>query len=675
MVKELSVIIPARNERFLQATIDDLEQHLGVDSYEILVGLDDYWPDPPLKTNPNVVVHHPGKRIGMKPMINRLVNLARGDYVMKVDAHCSFDRGYGRKLLEAIRPGNTVLGVRYELDADTWTRKARTNCDFRYLSHPSDPDGGLRGLAWHEFKKCAKAKGKPIAPTMTISGSGWLMPRLQFIAWGGLYEGPETGTFAQEGAEISLKTWLSGGEVKVVRDTWYAHWNRGKAPYALSREHRAKSIAYSQDTWLNNRWPMQQRDFLWLIKHFDAMCHPVPGWEAELNGEKPEVALIPTGRQGTIFKGLRNKYREAVTDLSVDHLWDHRLGLSEPLKRDRLAGFFDAYFDFVQQEHQGKAYTEEEIVGHPYFEYLVTHINQRDRKHKTKDGTLTDAGRQRTLRKARGGLKLYRDIKAHGMATPLECYRKDGNLILWRGYRRLVVAKTLGLDRVAVCQHKNEWTAKNLPAKFPKPRSGSITEIAARQFQTHQGKSTDKYWTHGYTWIYDDAFHALRNKRIKILELGVARGASLLLWHEAFPKAEIYGVDTWAGWEELAGDLERVRVFVGKQQDTRFLERQVIPNGPFDIIIDDAGHNPANQKISWDVLWPHVEPNGWYVVEDSYVSYLRRNRGRPNMPKELMKLVPLIYRDQSVMSVQFHYNLCLVRKGIPPQGESPIPWT
>ena len=53
----LSVVIPARNEPYLQKTIDSL---LGASDHEIevIAVLDGYWPDPPIKDNPNIKQIH-----------------------------------------------------------------------------------------------------------------------------------------------------------------------------------------------------------------------------------------------------------------------------------------------------------------------------------------------------------------------------------------------------------------------------------------------------------------------------------------------------------------------------------------------------------------------------------------------------------------------------------------
>ena len=264
----LSVIIPARNEMYLQKTIDDCLAKLTTD-FEIVVGLDGYKPE--LKKDPRVVLCH-SERIGMRPMINKMAKMAKGEYLMKLDAHCILDEGVDKKLIECCGSKDVTIALRYELKSKDWTRRERTDCPYRYLSHPdSDPKGkALRGLAWPEY--ATQHKDEDIGETMTITGSIWMMERKRFFEIGGLDE--KHGTFGQEGAELSCKIWLSGGRVLVNKKTWYAHWNRGQAPYALAHSQKDKSYERSRELWMGDNWPLATRKFQWLIDKFS----PVHGW-------------------------------------------------------------------------------------------------------------------------------------------------------------------------------------------------------------------------------------------------------------------------------------------------------------------------------------------------------------------------------------------------------------
>ena len=59
------------------------------------------------------------------------------------------------------------------------------------------------------------------------------------------------------------------------------------------------------------------------------------------------------------------------------------------------------------------------------------------------------------------------------------------------------------------------------------------------------------------------------------------------------------------------------KVFFGDQSNTTFLA-EIVSNtgGALDVIIDDGGHQTHLIMTSFEFLWPHLAPGGWYVIED-----------------------------------------------------------
>ena len=53
---------------------------------------------------------------------------------------------------------------------------------------------------------------------------------------------------------------------------------------------------------------------------------------------------------------------------------------------------------------------------------------------------------------------------------------------------------------------------------------------------------TDKY-EHGYTKVYEKYFDNFREKKLIVLEIGIADGKSLLTWSDYFHNSTIIGVD------------------------------------------------------------------------------------------------------------------------------------
>ena len=106
--------------------------------------------------------------------------------------------------------------------------------------------------------------------------------------------------------------------------------------------------------------------------------------------------------------------------------------------------------------------------------------------------------------------------------------------------------------------------------------------------------SLDKYDSakihNRYLNLYDPIFEPYVHKKITLLELGVEKGDSLLLWRDYFPFGTITGIDITLPDGFDPG--ERIHTFEGSQADPQFLSQvadNVAPEG-FDIIIDDASH-------------------------------------------------------------------------------------
>jgi len=81
--------------------------------------------------------------------------------------------------------------------------------------------------------------------------------------------------WGESSPETSLKTWLSGGSMYLVKDIVWAHIFRRRFPYQISSKKIVANKVQTKEYWLQNRYPLQVRSLDWLLRKF----HPVPGWE------------------------------------------------------------------------------------------------------------------------------------------------------------------------------------------------------------------------------------------------------------------------------------------------------------------------------------------------------------------------------------------------------------
>lgn len=281
----ISVVIPSRNERFLQNTIDDvLSKAKG--TIEVIVILEGYWPTPPLKDDPRVKLIHFGTPHGMRAAINAGVALAQGKYILKMDGHCMVEEGYDLTLIENMEFNWVVVPRRKRLDAEKWSIQdvGKPDIDYMYLAYPNNPQdfggAGLNGKVWDEKNRDEELKSVKIDDLMSAQGSLWFMER-DYFYFLELMDDTNYGTFWNEFQEIGLKTWLSGGRVVVNKNTWYAHLHKGKKygrGYSLAEAELVKGRNYTIK-WFEQEylWKKQIYPLRWLISKF----WPVPGWPEE----------------------------------------------------------------------------------------------------------------------------------------------------------------------------------------------------------------------------------------------------------------------------------------------------------------------------------------------------------------------------------------------------------
>lgn len=136
---------------------------------------------------------------------------------------------------------------------------------------------------------------------------------------------------------------------------------------------------------------------------------------------------------------------------------------------------------------------------------------------------------------------------------------------------------------------------------------------------------TDKLWIHHYDEEYTRHFDPLRDKPIRLLEIGIGGwaiprrgGESLKVWRDFFEQGHIAGIDIerkdWL-------NEERVQTVVCDQSDVGQLEKLNREWGPWDVIIDDGSHIQSHILTSFRTLFPLLNPGGIYVIEDMATAY------------------------------------------------------
>lgn len=123
-----------------------------------------------------------------------------------------------------------------------------------------------------------------------------------------------------------------------------------------------------------------------------------------------------------------------------------------------------------------------------------------------------------------------------------------------------------------------------------------------------------------YFEVYERHLAKFRNTDVHLLEIGVENGGSLQMWKSYLgPSSQIFGVDINPKCKAVEED--RIKVFIGDQEDRRFLSQLKRDIPKIDIVIDDGGHTMGQQRTSFEELFPQLADKGVYIVEDLHTSY------------------------------------------------------
>ena len=281
---DVTIIIPSRNEKFLQKTIlDVLNKATG--NIEVLPVLDGYEPpadeiviDPRVNYIRLPQNYYTQKRHG----INYAVSIAKGDHIMSLDAHCMMAPGFDEVLKRDCQEDWIVIPRRHRLDAKNWTLQkqsdSRPPIDYEYTMYPLN----FKFPSFHGYKWDARTLERQdimLDDTMIFQGSCWFMHKDWFKKMGFMQIEGYSG-WGQEAEELSFTTWCMGGRVVTDKNTWYAHLHKGKEygrMYFMDKNWVNKCDKFCYDFWTNNKLKDRIHDFEWIIDKF----WPLPGWKTK----------------------------------------------------------------------------------------------------------------------------------------------------------------------------------------------------------------------------------------------------------------------------------------------------------------------------------------------------------------------------------------------------------
>ncbi len=127
---------------------------------------------------------------------------------------------------------------------------------------------------------------------------------------------------------------------------------------------------------------------------------------------------------------------------------------------------------------------------------------------------------------------------------------------------------------------------------------------------------TDKNTIHSYLPVYEDIMNNLikykKTGNLKICEVGVQRGGSILGWLAAYPESKVYGIDIDNPMTPIQN--ERFTFFKEDAYSIDFVEK--LKGHSFDMLIDDGSHKPEHILFFAEHYPQFISEGGICIIED-----------------------------------------------------------
>ena len=189
-----------------------------------------------------------------------------------------------------------------------------------------------------------------------------------------------------------------------------------------------------------------------------------------------------------------------------------------------------------------------------------------------------------------------------------------------------------------------------------KNNSSELCEIG-RKYDTDKSSQRNNVSNfrhcHPYTIFYDDLFKNKRDEKLKIAELGILDGSSLLMWKEYFENAEIYGFEYDNNFiNNFKQNFNNDRVTLSNIDVTNkdniikaFSELNIL----YDIIIDDTTHQFEDQINVIENTYQYLKPGGILIIENIFKLY--------NENDYINRLTPILENFQDYYFIELdHIN-------------------
>lgn len=301
---DITVVLPGNNEMWMSRTVEDILKNKRAKTEVIAVLDGGIWANPPIPQHPDVNVVYIPSTIGQRAATNVGVRLSKAKYIIKADAHCSFDEGFDQKMIDFFKEyGDNITAVPIMRNLHAFDWKCY-HCGWKKDQGPTPPkcescgknDKIRRKITWdlrpgkysqsysfdsqphfqyfQEYKQrpeYAEGKEKGCTESMSLQGSFFMATREKY--WELNLSDESVGSWGNQGLEVACKTWLSGGRVLVNHKTWYSHMFRTQGgdfgfPYDQSGNAVDRTKKKVWEHFFNGKFKQQIHPVSWLVEKF-----------------------------------------------------------------------------------------------------------------------------------------------------------------------------------------------------------------------------------------------------------------------------------------------------------------------------------------------------------------------------------------------------------------------
>jgi SAM-dependent methyltransferase len=136
---------------------------------------------------------------------------------------------------------------------------------------------------------------------------------------------------------------------------------------------------------------------------------------------------------------------------------------------------------------------------------------------------------------------------------------------------------------------------------------------------------TNERHCHPYTVFYNSFFKKQRCEKLKIAEIGILDGASLLMWREYFNNSEIFGFeynnDLINKFKHKFNNSNITLSNINVNSESNIYNSFKNINQQYDIIIDDSTHQFEDQIRVIKNVHSFLKPGGVLIIEDIFKKY------------------------------------------------------